>query len=213
MDHITRISIVEDAEEVRLALKNRINSTDDLFCITDYSNGEDALADIPNQNPDIVIMDIGLPKMNGIETMFKIKRQNENILFLVFTVFEDDGHVFNALKYGASGYILKGDKPNVIIDGIREILVNGGPMSPEISKKVLKSFSFFNDQNDAFENLTDRQTEILKLISTGLLNKEIADKLAIGEPGLRVQINKIYKKLHVNNRVEATLLYIEKQGR
>lgn len=212
MNKITRICLVEDANEVRNALKNRINSTKDLFCISDYSNGEDALADIPNQNPDIVIMDIGLPKMDGIETMFRIKRENENILFLVFTVFEDDGHVFNALKYGASGYILKGDKPNVIIDGIREILRNGGPMSPEISKKVLKSFSYFNKQNNGIENLTDHQTEILKLISQGLQNKEIADILNIKEPGLRVQISKIYKKLHVNNKVEATLLYLNKNN-
>ena len=212
MNKITRICLVEDANEVRNSLKNRINNTDDLFCISDYSNGEDALADIPNQNPDIVIMDIGLPKMDGIETMFKIKMKNKDILFLVFTIFDDDSNVFNALRFGASGYILKGEKPNVIIEGIREILRNGGPMSPEISKKVLKSFSYFNEQNKALENLTHHQTEILKLISQGLQNKEIADILGIKEPGLRVQISKIYKKLHVNNKVEATLLYLNMNG-
>lgn len=205
---VTRITIVEDATEVRLSLVKRINATDDLFCITSYGNGNDALKNIPKDQPQVVIMDIGLPDMSGIECMLKLKLAFPDMTFLVFTVFDDDSHVFDALKSGASGYILKGGRPSAVVEAIRESRTGGGPMSPEISKKVLNSFHKYGPTNPHIESLTAHQIKILKLISDGLLNKEIADKLGITLGSMKVQINRIYQKLHVNNRVEAVNTYL-----
>ena len=210
MYECTRISIVEDTFEIRDALRKRINETDDLYCITDYDSGEDALKNLPHDQPDIVIMDIGLPGMNGIECMLPLKLAHPKMTFLMFTVFEDDSSVFDALKAGASGYILKGDKPSGVINAIREFQNGGGPMSPAISKKVMKSFHRFGPDNPNVEKLTSHQLRILQYLSDGLLNKEIADKLGIKLGSIKVQLNRIYTKLHVNNRVEAVNKYLGK---
>lgn len=210
MSRSTRVSIVEDTLEVRRALRERINETDDLFCITDYESGEEALMNLPLDQPDIVIMDIGLPKMSGIECMLHLKIKYPEMTFLMFTVFDDESNVFDALKAGASGYILKGERPSRVIEAIREFKNGGGPMSPEISKKVMDSFHRFGPTNPNVENLTEHQLNILKMISEGLLNKEIADKLNITLGSIKVQISRIYAKLHVNNRVEAINKYLGK---
>ena len=204
----TRISIVEDTDSIREILKSRINETDDLFCITDYQNAEDAILDIPEAKPDIVIMDIGLPGMSGIECMMKIKKECPDIAFLMFTVFDNDQNVFDALKAGANGYIMKDEKPSGVILAIREYLNGGGPMSAEIAKKVMESFHRFGPKNAHIEKLTSHQLYILKQISDGLLNKEIAANLNITEGSIKVQINRIYKKLQVNNRIEAINKYL-----
>lgn len=205
---ITRISIVEDTVEVRESLCKRINQTDDLQCITDYGTAKDALKNLPSDQPEIVIMDIGLPDMSGIECMLKLKIAHPEMVFLMFTVFDDDGNVFSALKSGASGYILKGDRPSAVVEAIREFKEGGGPMSPEISKKVMKSFHKFGPDNPNVESLTPHQLRILQMISEGLLNKEIAHELNITLGSMKVQINRIYQKLHVNNRVEAMNKYL-----
>ena len=210
MHSFTRISIVEDTDHIREILKTRINETDDLFCITDYPSAEQALTDIPEAQPDIVIMDIGLPGMSGIECMMKIKRKCPDMAFLMFTVFDNDEHVFNALKAGANGYIMKDEKPSGVIRAIRTFLDGGGPMSAEIAKKVMESFHLFGPSNPNIEQLTNHQLNILKQISDGLLNKEIANNLGITEGSIKVQINRIYKKLEVNNRVEAINKYLGK---
>lgn len=210
MNNYTRISIVEDTKEIREAVLKRINQTDDLFCITAYENGEDALKQIPEDKPEIVIMDLGLPNLSGIECILRLKLKCPEIIFLVFTVFDDEGHVFEALKAGANGYLLKDEGPSGIIKAIRAFKSGGGPMSPEISKKVLQSFHRFGPTNPNVEKLTPHQLKILQMISQGLLNKEIADRLDITLGSMKVQINRIYKKLHVNNRVEAVNKYLGK---
>lgn len=204
----TRISIVEDTDHIREILKARINETDDLFVITTYSNAEDALRDIPEAKPDLVIMDIGLPGISGIECMLKLKLTCPDIAFLMFTVFDNDSHVFDALKAGANGYIMKDEKPSGVIKAIRTYLSGGAPMSAEIGKKVLESFHRVGNKNADIEQLTDHQKYILDLISQGLLNKEIAANLNITVGSIKVQINRIYKKLQVNNRVEAMNKYM-----
>lgn len=208
MNQFTRISIVEDTDHIREILKSRINDTDDLFCITDYCTAEDAIRDLPVAKPDVVIMDIGLPGKSGIECMMQVKSKCPEMIFLMFTVFDNDENVFDALKAGASGYILKEEKPSGVIKAIRDFLEGGGPMSAEIAKKVMESFHRFGPANAHVEDLTAHQLNILKQISQGLLNKEIANNLGITLGSMKVQINRIYKKLEVNNRVEAINKYL-----
>lgn len=204
----TRVSIVEDTDHIREILKTRINDTDDLFVITTYDNAEDALSSLPSDQPDVVIMDIGLPGMSGIECMLKVKMKCPDMGFLMFTVFDNDEHVFDALKAGANGYVMKDEKPSGVIKAIREYIAGGAPMSAEIGKRVLESFHRNSPKNEAVEKLTDHQKFILSQISQGLLNKEIAAKLGITVGSIKVQINRIYKKLQVNNRVEAINKYL-----
>lgn len=204
----TTICIVEDAKVISDILELRINRTDDMKCLATYNNAEAAIRRIPDLNPDIVIMDIGLPGASGIEAITSIKQRQPGIAFLVFTVFDNDDNIFNALKAGAAGYIMKDEKPSGVIAAIREFLDGGAPMSAAIGKRVLQSFRD-QPQTPSREDmdLSPRQLEILELISKGHLNKEIADKLCITEGSVKVQVSRIYKKLQVNNRVEAINRY------
>jgi len=207
MSSYTSICIVEDTDHIRDILHNRINETEDLFCAGAFDSAERALEELPQIKPDVVIMDIGLPGKNGIECMMEVKSSCPATAFLMFTVFDNDEHVFDALKAGAAGYIMKDEKPSGVINAIREYLGGGGPMSAEIAKKVLSSFHHKKQSHPDVEALTDHQRRILDLISKGHLNKEIANTLGITEGSIKVQINRIYKKLQVNNRVEAINKY------
>lgn len=208
-----RIAIVEDILEIRESLIDRVNETEGMTCVADFSNAEDALIGLKKNKPDIVIMDIGLPHMNGVECMLRVKLKNPEILFLMFTVFDHDEKVFEALKAGASGYILKETGSAGAIKAIEELLQGGGPMSGVIAQKVLLSFHRFGPVDDKVEKLTARQIEILQLLSEGLLYKEIAGRLnpSITEGGLKQHINRIYKKLAVNNRTEAINKWLGKK--
>ena len=203
----TRISVIEDTDEIRDRLVQVINKTEDLICITNYPDAESALTEISDVHPDIVIMDIGLPQMSGIECMLRLKSACPNIAFLMFTVFDNDDHIFHALRAGASGYIMKDERPKGVIRAIQEYLKGGAPMSPDISKRVLESFHRYQPKQGNVESLTSHQVKILDYISQGLLNKEIAHLLNITEGSIKVQISRIYKKLQVNNRVEAINKY------
>lgn len=202
-----RISIVEDTEDIGLTIKQRINSTEDLECISYFESAEDALTGLMKKPPDVVLMDIGLPNMDGIECMFRVKHKYPNIKFLMFTVFDDDDRVFNALKAGANGYVLKMESSEKIINALREIYNGGAPMSRTIAFKVLQSFHIFH--SPLVETLTKRELEILEKLSQGLLYKEIALQLSpqISEGTVKQHIHKIYKKLQVNNRTEAINKY------
>lgn len=210
IENVIRVSIVEDLPEIRETLINKINLMEDLVCISNYSNAEDAIIGLVKDQPEIVLMDIGLPYGNGIDCMLRVKLKCPDISFLMFTVFDNDEKVFNALKAGANGYVLKRDGANGVIKAIRELSVGGVPMSRDIAKKVLHSFHKFGPSNENVEKLTPRQIEILNLLSQGLLYKEIADKLtpSITEGGVKQHINRIYKKLQVNNRTEALNKYL-----
>ncbi len=207
MTRYTSICIVEDTDHIRDILYSRINETEDLFCAGGFSSAEEAIERLPDIKPDIIIMDIGLPGKSGIQCMTEVKTSCPDSAFLMFTVFDNDENVFNALKAGAVGYILKDEKPSGVISAIREYLGGGGPMSADIAKKVLASFHHSHTSHPDVEALTDHQKRILDMIASGLLNKEIALELGITEGSIKVQINRIYKKLHVNNRVEAINKY------
>ncbi|MCB0644660.1 MAG: response regulator transcription factor [Phaeodactylibacter sp.] len=204
---MTRVSIVEDVPEIREALIEVLQESPDINFLNAYDNGEDAFIGLPLDQPEVVIMDIGLPEQGGIECMLKVKQRYDSARFIMFTVFDDDDNVFEALKAGASGYVLKKDGPDGVLNAIRELTEGeGAPMSRSIARKVIQSFHQINNQRDPdLEKLTNREKEILELLSRGLLYKEIADQVEpnITEGTVKQHIHKIYKKLHVNNRTEA----------
>lgn len=199
-----RVSVVEDQAGVRTGLVKAINHSEGLSCISEYANAEDAIRGIPIDKPELVLMDIGLPGKDGIECMMQIKQSVPNIKFLMFTVFDNDEKLFEALKAGAGGYVLKSDGLFGAIDAIREMGANGAPMSREIARKVLLSFQL--DTN--LEKLTPREKSILEQLARGLLNKEIAAKLGISLKTVKQHNYNIYRKLEVNNRTEAVNKYL-----
>ena len=206
---ITRVSVVEDTDAIRENLVAYINAAEDMECISSYSSAETALKGLIKDSPDVVIMDIGLPAMSGTECMLRVKLKCPNISFLMYTVFQEDDKIFDALKSGASGYILKEDRASVAINAVRDFVKGGGPMSPTIAKKVIDSFHKYQQQNEIIEKLSNTEYKIIQKIAEGKLNKEIAYEIDTSEDYVKVCIHRIYKKLHVNNRVEALRKYLD----
>ena len=197
------IAIVEDLEEVRDGLKNFIGLSTDFTVVGTYKSGEEALAELPSLRPDIIIMDINLPGMNGIECIRLVKDKSPGSQFMMFTVYENDEKVFEALKAGASGYLLKNTGLLQIVESLKELHEGGSPMSANIARKLVNLFREPVRENVPVEVLSNRENEILQLLSNGLLYKEIADQLQITTGTVRQHIHKIYDKLHVQNRTEA----------
>jgi len=200
-----KVSIVEDIEDIRQGLGLLINSNDDFECIGTYSSSEDILADIENKTPDVIIMDIGLPGMSGIECTRLIKDKFPAIQIMICSVYEDDERLFAALVAGANGYILKRTSPEILLQSIKEIYQGGSPMSSHIARKVVVAFQSQKPilAGDNNFNLSKREIEILNLLSEGFRNKEIAKQLYISVHTVRSHIYNIYEKLHVQSRVEA----------
>lgn len=197
------LAIVEDLDEVRDGLKNFIGLSSDFKVLDTFKTAEEALYDIPKLKPDIVIMDISLPGMNGIECIRQLKEKSPKTQFMMFTVYENDEKVFEALKAGASGYLLKNTGLVQLIESLKELHSGGSPMSANIARKLVTVFRTKEKDAEPVEVLSHRENEILQLLSRGLLYKEIADQLSIATGTVRQHIHKIYEKLHVQNRTEA----------
>jgi len=195
--------IVEDLDEVRDGLKNFISLSQDFKVLDTFKTAEEALYDLPKLEPDIVIMDINLPGMNGIECIRQVKDQTPGTQFMMFTVYENDEKVFEALKAGASGYLLKNTGLVQLIESLKELYNGGSPMSANIARKLVTLFREQQKVTEPVEVLSTRENEILQLLSKGLLYKEIADQLSISVSTVRQHIHHIYEKLHVQNRTEA----------
>jgi len=196
------IAIVEDLEEVRDGIAKLID-LDPGFVVTDaFANAEEAILQLPNNPPDIVIMDINLPGMNGIECIRRIKDKCVGTQFMMFTVYENDEKVFEALKAGATGYLLKKTSPSAIVEALKDLHAGGSPMSSNIARKLVAAYQQ-QESSSPLLVLSSRENEILALLAQGLLYKEIADKLNIVTGTVRQHIHKIYEKLHVQNRTEA----------
>lgn len=196
-----RVVIVEDTDEIRQGLAMLINGSEGFECIETYSNGVDALENLPLSKPDVVLMDINMPGMNGIDCVKKLKPLLPNTQFVMSTVYEDDENIFQSLKAGASGYLLKKTQPSRILESIQEVNDGGSPMSWQIARKVIGSFH--QEPIDKDEQLSDRETEILQQLAKGLRYKEIADQLFISTETVRSHVRRIYEKLQVHSRTEA----------
>lgn len=197
------IAIVEDLDVVRAGLKDFISLSTDFLVVGAFKTGEEALEHLPEIKPDIVIMDINLPGMNGIECIRLVKDKSPSTQFMMFTVYENDDKVFEALKAGASGYLLKNTGLLQIAESIKELHEGGSPMSANIARKMVNLFRDTDKKNPFLDLLSNREKEILQLLAKGLLYKEIAEQLGITTGTVRIHIHKIYEKLHVQNRTEA----------
>lgn len=197
-----QVAIVEDIREIREGLELLIDSSDGFRCVKTFANAEEALTALPSICPDVVLMDINLPGINGIEAVRILKAQIPSTQFIMSTVYEDDENIFESLKAGASGYLLKKTAPSRILDSITEVFNGGSPMSSQIARKVIASFQQKNTIDDA-ALLTQREKEILKLLSKGLRYKEIAAELHISIDTVRTHTRHIYEKLQVQSRIEA----------
>jgi DNA-binding NarL/FixJ family response regulator len=208
------VAVVEDNSEIRQGVSFIINSTEGFSCIA-FGNAEDALEKIPNKLPEVVLMDINLPGINGIECTRKLKEKYPELQIMICSVYDDDDNVFNALEAGANGYIVKSAAGEKLLSSIRELHNGGSPMSSSIARKVVARFQRLNSgkalQSEPKEDysLTTRENEILDLLAQGYRNKELAEKLFVSVNTIRTHVYNVYEKLHVNSRIEA----LNKTGR
>jgi len=204
-----RVSIVEDLAEVREGLVDLVQSDEELSMVSSFKDAESAAQKLPELKADIVLMDINLPGMSGIDCIKLIKEKCPGTQFLMFTVYENDDKVLEALQAGATGYLLKRTKPEQILESIKELNQGGSPMSSNIARKLLNIF-LHEKKATKKEALSDRENEVLQLLADGLLYKEIANRLYIGHGTVRQHLHNIYEKLHVNNRTEAVNRYFNR---
>lgn len=197
------IAIVEDEKNYNNALKKVINYQKDMKVIAQFFDGNDAITNLPDISPDVVMMDIQLQDMLGIEIIEKLRKEIPDTQFIMCTSFDDDEKIFNSLKAGAMGYLVKGESMDKILSSIRDVYHGGAPMSFSIARRVLNHFEKKLPEIKGFDELTEREKEILELLSQGLLYKEIADQKFISIDTVKKHVGNIYRKLHVNNKVEA----------
>jgi DNA-binding NarL/FixJ family response regulator len=205
------VSIVEDDRRVRESLCILINGADKTRCVSSHSSGEEALAVIPQKKPDVVLMDINLPGMTGIECVRRLKAQMPKLQVLMLTMYEDDEKVFQSLVAGASGYLVKRTSPADVLKAIEEVQSGASPMTGKIARTVVEYFQKLQGAApEQQEYLSPRETEILNLLAKGYRYKEIADSLSIGYETVRSHLKNIYDKLHVHSRTEAVVKYLRK---
>jgi DNA-binding NarL/FixJ family response regulator len=173
------------------------------------TTGEEALEKLPPFKPDVVLIDLNLPQMSGIECIRRLKELLPSTPTIVLTVYEDSEHIFRALKAGASGYLLKRSEPEEVLEAIKDARDGGAPMSSQVAQRVVRSFHETAATNLDTAALTEREKEILTFLSKGFANKEIADKLNITVPTVRTHLRHIYEKLHVRSRSEAIVRYLK----
>ena len=207
MDEIT-VAIVEDDQGIRETLVRLLAEARGFRCLGAFSTGEEALQRLPKMAPEVVLVDINLPKMSGIDLVAALKASDTAMHFLVLTVYEDSAKIFQALAAGASGYLLKRVPPAKLLEAIKEVRGGGSPMSSSIARQVVQSFHRMGEAKKESENLSPREQEILQLLTDGFLYKEIAEKLNIGRETVRTYIRRIYEKLHVRTRTEAVVKHL-----
>lgn len=195
------VSIAEDLPEIRNALEKLIKEQPDMLLVSSSPDAEQAAVAIVHAQPDVVIMDINMPGANGIECIEKIKDDCPHTQFMIFTIYENDEKIFDALAAGASSYMLKKTPPDKMVEAIKELYNGGSPMSNMVARKVINYFK--QNTETKISSLTKKENEILLLLSKGFLYKEIAAKLSITVGTVTQHIHKIYDKLHVTNKTEA----------
>lgn len=197
-----RVSIIEDDEELATAMEKLLGESEGFRCVSVFHNAEEAIKNIPETDSDVVLTDIHLGGKSGIDCIAALKRIYPQLQFLICTSFEDSETVFKALKAGASGYLVKSAQPSVLLDAIQDAFYGGAPMSSQIARMVVQSF-YSQEEEKELEKLSQREKEILDLLSKGFRYKQIADKLFISTTTVRTHIYNIYQKLQVNSKLEA----------
>ena len=209
-----KVGLVEDSPNLARSLKENISAFENVEVMFVASNGQEALQKLFTFTPEIILMDINMPVMNGIEATKRIKHQFPEIKIIMLTIFDDGDNLFNSILAGATGYLLKDEKPGKILDALEEAMEGGSPMSPVIATKSLQLIRGRNaDVSDAIEkyNLTKREIEILELTAKGETYSQIADKTFISPKTVRKHIENIYVKLQVHNKIDAVRLAIDKK--
>ena len=206
-----KVAIVEDDDELRANLTDYIGRFQDFKLVAGYADGETAMADLPRLKPEVVLMDINLPGVGGIECMHHLKESLPQALFMMLTVYEDNDRLFGSLLAGASGYLLKRASFTEIVAAIRDLHAGGSPMTPQIARRIVQHYQ--QTQADALPaeelgELTPHQRAFLEHLAKGYRYKEIADNLGISMEGVRSYVRRIYEKLHVHSRTEAVVKYL-----
>lgn len=204
---MTKVAIVEDNRTTREGLRTIIDLSPDYRCVWACDTAEDALRVLPKHAPEVVLMDIQLPNMSGIECVGRLKKLLPDVQVIMVTVYEDPDRIFSALRAGASGYLLKRSAPEQVLAAIREVQQGGAPMSGEIARKVIVHFQEQSNTAAEVEKLTPREREVLGLVAHGFINKEIAERLSVTVDAVRWHLKNIYAKLHVHSRTEAALKF------
>ena len=205
-----KVSIIEDNRGTLDSLKELLGRAPGLSCAGAYPSAEEALSAISKEQPDVALVDINLPGMNGVECVARLKRQHPKLQLLILTTYEESDLIFDSLRAGASGYLLKNMRPAEIIQAIEQVHGGGSPMSMHIARKVVSYFQKEANNRSEVENLTQREHEILSLLAKGFLYKEIADQLAISLSTVRAHLHTIYEKLHVQSRTQAVVKFLQK---
>jgi DNA-binding NarL/FixJ family response regulator len=204
------VSIIEDDAPAREILAQWIRRAEGFSCLSDHGTAESALAQVPAQKPRVVLMDINLPGMSGIECVRRLKPQMPDTQFVMLTVYEDADHIFDALAAGASGYLLKQTPRNELLTALKDVHAGGSPMTSNIARKVVQSFRQPQSAAPDGEALSRREQEVLDLLARGFLYKEIADSLGISVPTVNTYIRRIYEKLQVRTRTEAVAKFLRR---
>lgn len=205
-----RVAVVEDDELVRENLTRLIHETDGFECVASFATGEQAIQAWPRRVPHVAIMDINLPGMSGVECVRQLKSRFPEVNVVMLTVYDDSERIFQALKMGASGYLLKRSTTAEILQAIQDVHQGGAPMTSYIARKVVQSFRQQRATEKPAEALSKRETEVLDYVARGYSNKEIADALSISLETVRTHLKRIYEKLHVRSRTEAAMLLFGK---
>ncbi|HEX4264536.1 MAG TPA: response regulator transcription factor [Verrucomicrobiae bacterium] len=207
-----KVGIVEDNKTVREGFETLLNRTPGFQCVCTCDTVADALKKIPKAKPDVVLMDIQLPDSTGVECTARIKEMMPAVHIVIVTVYEDSERIFQALRAGACGYLLKRAQPEKIINAVQEAHEGGVPMTPEIARKVIGQFRGQATAKEEVESLSEREREVLEHVMHGLGNKAIADRMGVTVAAIKWHLQHIYEKLHVHSRTEAALKFQQRQS-
>jgi DNA-binding NarL/FixJ family response regulator len=204
------VSIIDDSAELRQSIASFVNNSPGFHCVSTYSNGNEAIVRLPADNPDVVLMDINMPGINGIECVRRLNAIAPKMQIIMLTVYGDNDQIFDALVAGASGYLLKRVTPEKLLEAIKEVHQGGAPMSSFIARKVVASFKNFRGKEKPEQNfhLAPREQMVLERLAKGMTYKQICSELDISIGTIRTYIRHIYKKLQVHSRTEAVAKYV-----
>jgi DNA-binding NarL/FixJ family response regulator len=202
------VSIVEDNEGVRADLVKLIDGAPGFRCVSQHPSAESALREIPKVYPEVVLMDINLPGLNGVECVRRLKQLIPEAQIVMLTVYNETEHIFDALTAGASGYLLKQTRPDDLLAAIRDVYEGGSPINSHIARKIVQSFQKVPTAGDQTAVLSPRESEVLALLAKGYLYKEISEKIGVSFATVRTHVRHIYEKLHVRSRTEAVAKHL-----